>query len=101
MPQNLNLPKAAVLTLSLFLLGIEALNAQYPSVTERVQNLQDFDERFLHYGYYFGLNEFGFKFEYEKTYSAPVVLKGRGLPDIELVKNYGFNVGLIGDMRII
>ncbi|MBT4903977.1 MAG: PorT family protein [Flavobacteriaceae bacterium] len=100
MPQNLNLPKAAVLTLSLFLLGIAAVNAQYPSVTERVQNLQDFDERFLHYGYYFGLNEFGFKFEYEKTYSAPIVLKGRGLPDIELVKNYGFNVGLIGDMRI-
>ena len=100
MPQNLNLPRAAFLTLSLFLLRITVVNAQYPTVTERVQNLQDFDERFLHYGYYFGINQFGFKFEYEKTYSAPTILSGRGLPDIELVKNYGFNVGLIGDMRI-
>ncbi len=75
-------------------------HTQYPTVTERVQNLQDFDEKFFHYGYFFGFNDFGYKFEYEKTYSGPINLGGRALPDIELIKSIGFNVGLIGDMRI-
>lgn len=100
MQRSLNQKNTILLTLVVLLFGITIGYAQYPSVKERVQNLQDFDEKFLHYGYFFGFNEYGYKFEYEKTYSGPPVLKGKGLPDIELVKNYGFNVGLIGDMRI-
>ncbi len=49
---------------------------------------------------FFGFNEFGYKIEYVKDYSGSPILKGRGLPDIDIVKNFGFNVGLIGDMRI-
>ena len=67
MPQSLNLNKKTRLISFLFLLGITIAHSQYPTVTERIQNLQDFDEKFLHYGYFFGLNDFGYKFEYEKT----------------------------------
>ena len=100
MQRSLNQKNTILLTLVVLLFGITIGYAQYPSVKERVQNLQDFDEKFLHYGYFFGFNEYGYKFEYEKKYSGTPRLKGKGLPDIELVKNYGFNVGLIGDMRI-
>ena len=99
MPQNLNL-KLLLFIIILLLVGIKSSYAQYPTVRERIQNLQDFDEKFLHYGYFFGLNEFGYKIQYVRDYSGSPILKGRGLPDIEIVKNLGFNVGLIGDMRI-
>ena len=99
MPQNLNL-KLLFPLLILLLTGIKCSYAQYPTVRERIQHLQDFDEKFLHYGYFFSFNEFGYKIEYVKDYSGSPILKGRGLPDIDIVKNFGFNVGLIGDMRI-
>jgi hypothetical protein len=70
-------------------------------VRERVQNLQDYDDRFLHFGYYFGINEFGYKIEYDKLYSGPRSLKGKSLPDIDISKSFGFNVGLVGDIRIV
>jgi hypothetical protein len=98
-PQNLNL-KLLFHLIILSLLGVKLSYAQYPTVRERIQHLQDFDEKFLHYGYFFGFNEFGYKIEYVRDYSGSTILKGRGLPDINIVKNFGFNVGLIGDMRI-
>ena len=100
MLQNPNLLNRNKLLLLFFLLGAGTLCAQYPTIRERVQNLQDFDQKFLHYGYFVGFNNYGYKIEYDKTYSGPSALNGRGLPDIELVKNTGFNVGLIGDLRI-
>ena len=71
-----------------------SLCAQYPTVRERVINLPNFDDPFLHYGYFVGVNNFDFKFLYEGGYYE------NGLRDIEVKSNTGFNVGLIGDMRI-
>ena len=57
-------------------------------------NLPNFDDRFLHYGYFIGINSYDFKFEYENNYYSS---KNK---DIEVISNTGFNVGLVGDLRI-
>lgn len=47
------------------------------------------DKNLLNWGYFFGLNSYDFKFEYEQDQK-----------DILVETNLGFNVGLIGDLRI-
>ncbi|MGB2245138.1 MAG: porin family protein [Flavobacteriaceae bacterium] len=77
--------------------------AQYYRVKERVKHLQNFDKKTLHYGYFFGFNNFGYDIKYVENYAVPSssrIPDGQNLPNIELVKNTGFNVGLIGDLRI-
>ena len=83
-----------LLFIPLLLLGLEVTYSQYTRVREKVANLPNFDDRFLHYGYFVGLNMYDFKFEYERNYYW------YGNKDIEVISNKGFNVGLIGDMRI-
>lgn len=78
-------------------MGSTVLSAQYYTVKERIQHLQNFDKKRLHYGYFFGFNNFGYHIEYDKNYSSA---RFNNLPNIELEKNLGFNVGLIGDLRI-
>ena len=93
-------PKISLLLLfccSLFL-GRGLCVGQYYRVHERVQHLQNFDNKTIHYGYFFGFNEFGYQFEYISDYNARI--GGLGYPNIELEKNLGFNVGLVGDLRI-
>ena len=68
--------------------------SQYPTVRERVINLPNFDERFVHYGYYVGLNQYDFKFEYTADY-----YRVNNYPDIKVLPK-GVYIGLIGDMRI-
>lgn len=54
-----------------------------------IMNLETIDDHFLNWGYFLGFNQYDFKFEYE-------------IPDndILVIKGLGFNVGLIGEMRI-
>ena len=54
-----------------------------------VLNIENKDKKFLNYGYYLGLNQYDFKFNYKNN--------GR---DILVDKSFGFTVGLIGEMRI-
>jgi hypothetical protein len=63
-------------------------NAQLFS-KERIQNNENFDKKFLTWGYFLGFNSYDFNFDYydEQT-------------DIFVQRSTGFNVGLIGDMRI-
>lgn len=56
---------------------------------EKIKNLEDFDNKPWSWGYFLGLNTYDFKFEYAEE----------GL-DVTLNKKIGFNVGLIGNMRI-
>ncbi len=81
--------------LLLFTLFITKVNAQYPSFREKIVNLPNFDEKSLHYGYYVGVNTYDYKFEYIKDY-----YRINGYPDIQVESTTGFNVGLIGDLRI-
>lgn len=88
------------------LLGASLVNAQYYRVKERVKHLQNFDKKPYHYGYFFGFNSFGYNIRYKENYAVPPTrvfvnqVRGLNLPNIELVKNTGFNVGLIGDLRL-
>lgn len=62
---------------------------------ERLINLPTFDKKPVHYGYFLGLNQYDFKFEYIQNYYKELMLK-----DIAVEQKKGFSVGLIGDVRI-
>nr|WP_255610462.1 porin family protein [Robertkochia sp. 3YJGBD-33] len=53
-------------------------------------NLQNEDKKLLNWGYYLGLNQYGFKFDYIDNNNV-YILDG---------KSIGFNVGLIGELRL-
>ena len=74
--------------ISLTLLLITAsLNAQFNE--SPILNKQNEDKKFLNWGYFLGFNQYDFKFEYKDN-----------ARDILVSKSLGFNVGLIGEMRI-
>jgi hypothetical protein len=54
-----------------------------------VLNLQTEDQKLLNWGYFLGFNQYDFKFEYKND-----------LPDVLVSKSFGFNVGLIGELRL-
>ena len=56
---------------------------------ERLANIENFDKRFLTWGYFLGFNQYDFKFDYNEDTG-----------DILVDKTIGFNVGLIGNLRI-
>jgi len=60
---------------------------------ERLANLETFDNRFLTWGYYLGFNNYDYNFDY-------VTENGNTNTDIIVEGQSGFNVGLVGDMRI-
>lgn len=62
---------------------------------ERLINLPSFDKKPVHYGYFLGVNQYDFKFEYIQNYYKELMLK-----DIAVEQQKGFSVGLIGDLRI-
>lgn len=60
---------------------------------ERLANLETFDNKFLTYGYFLGFNSYDFKIEYQDQFqddNTDIIVEGQS----------GFNVGLVGDMRI-
>lgn len=74
---------------SLFLL-LTSVSAHSQWLTRpRVQNNQNFDKAPLSWGYYFGTNSFDYNFDY---------LADRG--DIQVERTAGFNVGLLGNLRL-
>lgn len=56
---------------------------------EKIKNLENFDKQFLSWGYFLGLNSYDFNFDYYEDRK-----------DILVETNFGFSVGLIGNMRI-
>jgi len=62
--------------------------AQFGS--DPILNLQNEDKKFLNWGYYLGFNQYDFQFEYKDDIGQ----------DILVDKSLGFNVGLIGELRI-
>lgn len=78
-----------------FILGAillsQPLQAQFKD--KPIINLENKDKKFLNYGYFLGFNQYDFKFDYAND-------RGPNLTDILVDKSIGFNVGLIGEMRI-
>jgi len=77
-----------LIALILLCFTIQIVNAQLFS-KEKILHNENFDKPFLSWGYYLGFNSYDYKFEYNED-----------KPDILVTSSIGFNVGLIGNMRI-
>ena len=76
-----------ILFISIFLLSAEG-HAQL-FTKKKVINNENFDKPQLSWGYFLGINNYDYNFDYiSNTY------------DIQTEKTFGFNVGLIGNIRI-
>jgi len=62
---------------------------------EKILNRPNFDERLIHYGFYLGVNQNDFKVGFNNTSQIP-------FDDLEVLTDVevGFNIGLIGDLRL-
>lgn len=69
-------------------LGCQTASAQLFS-KEKIKNLENFDQKTLSWGYYLGFNSYDYKFDYNEV-----------TEDITTESAAGFNVGLIGDLRL-
>lgn len=57
---------------------------------ERIHNRENWDKKTLTYGYYLGFNSLDFKFQYNSDAHNDIAVKS----------STGFNVGLVGNLRI-
>lgn len=71
-----------------FLFIFQSANAQLFN-KEKVLNDENVDKTILSYGYYIGFNSYDFNFDYVTNKA-----------DIQVKKTTGFNVGLVGNLRI-
>ena len=79
--------RSIILLISVFLFSVQG-HAQL-FTKKKVINNENFDKPQLSWGYYLGMNNYDFNFDYiSNTY------------DIQTEKSFGFNVGLIGNFRI-
>lgn len=85
------------ISLLLFLvIGIQNLYAQGIFTKERLLNRENHDKKKYRWGYYLGVNSLDFKIDYvEEQAELPISTQ-----DIVTNKQAGFNVGLIGNLRI-
>lgn len=66
--------------------------AQFPGgmfSKEPILNNENYDKQRVYWGYYLGFNIYDYKFEYKNV-----------APDILVQQSTGFNVGLVGDVRL-
>lgn len=80
--------------LALFLLSSGIAQAQLFS-GESILNNENFDRQRWSWGYFLGFNSYDFKFKYEDYDPSPTTGKDRVVET-----NVGFNVGLIGNLRL-
>lgn len=73
----------------ILILSFQTIQAQGFFSKEKIKNLENFDKNRWSWGYFLGFNSYDFKFDYKDQ-----------AKDILVKKNIGFNVGLIGDLRI-
>ena len=79
------------ISILLCLLGSCIAHAQFGSMFSKdpIVNLENFDKPRTHWGYFLGFNSYDFKFDYNEP--------GQ---DILVDKSTGFNVGLVGNLRL-
>ena len=77
-----------VLFILIFLFSINIGYSQL-FTKKKVLNNENFDKPSISWGYFLGLNNYDFNFDYKNN-----------LEDIQTQKSFGFNVGLIGNVRI-
>ena len=87
-----------ILIIGFFLLVATAFFAQ----TERVEYIPTFDRKLIHYGFYLGINQNDFKLNFTDKQIPNPDFPGTFYkkPNVTVVVNGGFNVGLIADLRL-
>ena len=60
--------------------------------SDRILNRPNFDKRFLHFGFYLGMNQNDFKIDYKKSNYENA--------NVSVTPTVGFNVGLVADLRL-
>lgn len=70
-------------------ISFQTADAQWLFGKEKIRNLDNFDKKRFSYGYTLGFNSYDFDFDYINQ-----------TQDIIVEKSVGFNVGLLGNMRI-
>ena len=60
------------------------------------RNQQDWDQQRVHYGYFLGFSSYNFKFDYKKSF-----YEKNGSNEILVEPTFGFNVGLVGNLRLM
>lgn len=81
--------KIIAYTLLICALNANAQGARGLFSKDPILNHENFDKQRVHWGYFLGFNSYDYKFDYK----APA-------PDILVDKTTGFNVGLVGDLRL-
>ena len=77
---------------SILLLTVFNGFAQFPGGTfskDPILNNENFDKQRVYWGYFLGFNSYDYKFDYKNVG-----------PDIEVKSTTGFNVGLVGDLKL-
>lgn len=72
--------------------GVFSLALTSQAQREKVFKLPNFDKPLFHYGFYLGANQNSYKIAYKPSSFANA--------EIEVESSYGFNVGLIADLRL-
>jgi len=78
-----------VFFLFIFFMAFQTTEAQWLFSKEKLKNKENFDKQRWSWGYFLGFNSYDFKFDYEE-----------GASDVIVEKSIGFNVGLLGNLRI-
>lgn len=81
--------KLVCLILFAFSLSASAQFTKNMFSKDPIINLENFQNKRLYYGYFLGFNSYDFKIDY----------KNAG-PDIQVKKSTGFNVGIVGDLKL-
>ena len=77
------------LFLSLFFLSTSIYSQRNNT---KISNLQNFDQKKIHFGYYIGLNNYNYKLDYLNNPNSN--------ERINIENSFGFSVGLIGDLKL-
>ena len=77
------------------IIALGSVQASYGQLfnSERLANLETFDSRPTSWGYFLGFNNSDFNFDYNREFQSDNT-------DVVVESQPGFNVGLIGDLRI-
>ncbi len=81
--------KRISLFLSLFFLSTSIYSQRNNT---KISNLQNFDQKKIHFGYYIGLNNYNYKLDYLNNPNSD--------ERINIKNSFGLNVGLIGDLKL-
>ena len=91
--QRLNFKMKKLFVILSFLFVFQTLSAQLFSNEKILKDANggkgSLDNNLLRWGYFLGFNNYDFNFDYNQD-----------LADIQVLKSVGFNVGLIGNLRI-